>query len=235
MAASLAVRMPTRERMDDPTLPPAELAGALDGLARLNAWARAAAGITGRILDLARQSPDRPIRVLDVASGGGDVPIRIERTVTAAGHPIDVDGCDLQPTAVEYATRAAERRNSNARFFVHDVVRDPLPGGYDVVTSSLFLHHLSNDDAVTALRRMATAGRVVLVTDLVRSRTALLQVWIACRLLTRSRVNWDDGPASVRAAFTPAEATELAKRAGWADVIVARRRPCRFLLTGRAG
>jgi 2-polyprenyl-3-methyl-5-hydroxy-6-metoxy-1,4-benzoquinol methylase len=235
MAGSLVVRMPTRERMDDPALPPVELADALDGLARLNAWARSAAGLTGRILDLARQTPVRRIRVLDVASGGGDVPIRIERAVVAAGLPIEVDGCDVQPAAVEHATRAAARRSSKARFFVHDVVRDPLPGGYDVVTSSLFLHHLSDDEAVIALRRMAAAGRAVLVTDLVRSRSALLQVWIACRLLTRSRVNWHDGPASVRAAFTPAEAATLAKKADWADVAVTRRRPCRFLLTGRAG
>jgi len=235
MVGHLAVRTPTRERMDDPALPPAELADALDGLSRLNVWTRSAAGITARILDLAGRSRGRPLRVLDVASGGGDVPIRLERAVAAAGIQIEVDGCDVQPTAVEYATRAAARRNSHARFFVHDVVRDPLPGGYDVVTSSLFLHHLSNDDAVTALRRMAAAGRVVFVTDLVRSRMALLQVWIACRLLTRSRVNWHDGPASVRAAFTPVEAADLAKRAGWADVALTKRRPCRFLLTGRAG
>ena len=235
MAVNLAVRHPTRERMDDPALPPAELGDALGGLARLNAWTRSAAGLSRRIRALARLTPDRPLRVLDIASGGGDVPIRIERAVAMAGFHIEVDGCDVQPVAVEFATRAANRVRSHARFFVHDVLRDPLPDGYDVVMSSLFLHHLSDDEAVFALRRMAAAGRVVFVTDLVRSRLALAQVWLACRLLTRSRVNWLDGPVSVRAAFTPAEAAALSRRAGWVDISVTRRRPCRFLLTGRAG
>ena len=111
-------------------------------------------------------------------------------------------------------------------------IRDPLPGGFDVVTCSLFLHHLSEDDAVTVLRRMRdAAGRLVLVNDLARSRFNYLAVWLACRLTTRSRVVRFDGPASVRSAFTPAEARALAERAGLSGATVSRRFPCRFLLS----
>src|SRR5262245_6743009 len=138
MAVSLAERHPTPERMDDPALPPADLGAALDGLARLNVWTRSAAGLTGRLLDLARRTPDRPLRILDVATGGGDVPIRLERALAAAGARVEIEGCDVQPVAVEHAARTAERFRSPVRFFVQDVLREPLPGGYDVIMSSLF-------------------------------------------------------------------------------------------------
>ena len=117
-------------------------------------------------------------------------------------------------------------------FFTHDAIRDPLPDGFDVVTCSLFLHHLSDDDAGTVLRRIKdAAGRLVLVNDLARSRFNFLAVWLACHLTTRSRVVRFDGPASVRSAFTPAEAAALAGRAGMTGATVSHRFPCRFLLS----
>jgi len=103
-----------------------------------------------------------------------------------------------------------------------------------VVTCSLFLHHLSEDDAVALLRRMAdAAGALVLVNDLARSRFNYLAVWATCHALSRSRVVRYDGPASVRSAFTPREALGLAEKAGLAGATVRRRFPCRFLLTWR--
>ncbi len=235
MPVALDARHLTAELMDDPGIDPAVLDSALVGLARINAWSRAAAKLAAPILELARNTSGRPLRILDVACGGGDVPIRLHKAATAAGLSIEIEGCDNHPVAVAHATRAAEQCGVGIRFFLHDILSDPLPEGYDVVTSSLFLHHLSDDEAVVALRRMAAAGQRVIVSDLVRSRFTLLQVWIACHTLTRSRVNWYDGPVSVRAAFQPHEAAAIAARAGLVDVVVARCRPCRFLLTGRAG
>jgi hypothetical protein len=120
------------------------------------------------------------------------------------------------------------------RFFVHDALRDRLPTGFDVVTCSLFLHHLSEDDAIGLLTNMeSAAGRLILVNDLARSRFNYCAVWLACRLLTRSRVVRFDGPASVRSAFTPTEALALADRAGLHGATVQSQFPCRFLLSWR--
>src|SRR5919106_574491 len=81
-----------------------------------------------------------------------------------------------------------------------------FPTGFDVVTCSLFLHHLSADEGIALLANMENAARrLVLVNDLARSPFNFVSVWLACRLLTRSPVVRFDGPASVRSAFTPAE------------------------------
>jgi 2-polyprenyl-3-methyl-5-hydroxy-6-metoxy-1,4-benzoquinol methylase len=220
--------------MDEPGLDPAEHRTALAALARINRVSRSAGVLWPAIRVLAREYPRDRIRVLDVATGGGDVPVSLLQWARRAGVSLDVEGCDVSPTAVAAAADRARASDCPTRFFTHDAIRDPFPGGYDVVTCSLFLHHLSDDDAVTLLRRMKdAAARLVLVNDLARSRFNYLAVWVACRFLTRSRVVRFDGPASVRSAFTPREALALAERAGLTGATVARRFPCRFLLQWR--
>lgn len=227
MLHGLRARERIPELMDDPALDPAEHRRALAGLARLNRVSDSAGVLWPSIAKLAREL-NRPLRVLDVATGSGDVPRKLLARAERAGSALEVSGCDLSPTAVA----EAEREPSAARFFVHDALRDRLPSGFDVVTSSLFLHHLSEDEAVALLTNMkAAAGRLVLVNDLSRSRFSYCAVWAACHLLTRSAVVRFDGPASVRSAFTPAEALRLTERAGLSGATVRSRFPCRFLLS----
>jgi SAM-dependent methyltransferase len=226
-------RLRTRERipelMDDPALDPGEHRHALAGLARLNRVSGSAGVLWPAVRDLARELK-RAVRVLDVATGSGDVPAGLLDRAGREGIELEVAGCDISPTAISAAAAAVP----GARFFRHDALRDPLPAGFDAVTCSLFLHHLSSDDAVSLLARMkAATGRLVLVNDLARSRVNFLGVWAACRLLTASRVVRFDGPASVRSAFTPAEALALAERAGLHGATVKARFPARFLLTWR--
>ena len=119
-------------------------------------------------------------------------------------------------------------------FFVADAANSSLPNGYDVAMCSLFLHHLTNDEAESFLRKMAAAAcQLVLVNDLRRSMTGLALAYVGTRLLSRSPVVHIDGALSVRAAFTLAEVRELAERAGLRGAIVMRQWPYRYLLTWR--
>ena len=178
---SLGRRDRVPELMDDPALDPAAHRHALAGLARLNRLSDSA-GVLWPEIRLLSQTGS-PLRVLDVATGSGDVPRALAAKAARAGLTnVTFAGCDISPTAVAAAADAAP----GIHFFTHDAVRDPLPGGYDVVTCSLFLHHLSDDDAASLLAAMrAAAGRLVLVNDLARSRFNHFAVWAACRLVTR--------------------------------------------------
>jgi len=231
--SSLSRRERIPELMDDPALDQAEHRRALAGLARLNRFS-GSTGVLWRALErLAREIKGRPVRILDVATGSGDVPIGLWKQAARRGIPIAVEGCDISETALAAAREQAAMAGAQVRFFQHDALRDPLPVGFDAVTSSLFLHHLSSVDALTLLRQMATAGSVVLVNDLARSRFNYLAVWFACRVLSGSPVVRFDGPASVRSAFTPREALELAHRGGLIGATVRPRFPCRYLLEWR--
>jgi 2-polyprenyl-3-methyl-5-hydroxy-6-metoxy-1,4-benzoquinol methylase len=215
------------ELMDDPALDPAEHRYALEGIARLNRFSSSVGVLWPAIRDLAK-TLDRPVRMLDVATGGGDLPAGLLAKARRAQVRMEIAGCDISPTAI--ATASENCRGT--RFFVHDAIHEPLPDGFDVVTCSLFLHHLSVDDAVLVLGRMKKASnRFVLVNDLARSRFNYLSVAMACRVLSRSRIVRFDGPASVRSAFTPGEALAIAERAGLLGATIQRRFPCRFLLS----
>jgi 2-polyprenyl-3-methyl-5-hydroxy-6-metoxy-1,4-benzoquinol methylase len=170
--------------------------------------------------------------VLDVATGGGDVPIRLAQRAHRSGVPLQVEGCDCNPTAVTYARQHAADVGADVHFFTADALSGPLPEGYDAVFCSLFLHHLDEDQAVNFLRRLGqAAGHLVLVSDLERCRIGLLLAHLVGWVLTRSPVVRVDGPRSVEAAFTPREARELAARAGLHGASVVRCWPFRYLLS----
>ncbi len=215
------------ERMDAPDLAPKEHCQALNGLARLNAVSRPLAGLTA-VVRRAFAKLRRPVRVLDVACGGGDTVGRIIRWARRSGVPVECHGCDVSKIALTHAALTVEVTH----WHTCDVLADPLPAGFDVLTCSLFLHHVSDGDAATLLGKMRdAAGSAVVVNDLTRGPLTLGLVTLGSRVLSRSPVVHFDAPASVRAAFTPAELRALAKGAGLDGATVRPVFPCRMVLT----
>lgn len=222
------------EIIDQPDLDARRHARALEGLERVNFFSRSARIVWRPIESLAREGPLCRLRILDVATGAGDLPIALWWKARRAALEVEIDGCDVSRLAVEYARQQAEEAQAEVRFFQCDALLEPWPGDYDVVISSLFLHHLDEARAVELLRRMAAAAkRLVLVNDLMRSPAGFVLAWLGTRLLTRSDVARADGPRSVEGAFSLDEVGSLCRRAGLMDVTIQRRWPCRFLLTWR--
>ncbi len=219
------------ELMDQPGLDEQIHREALSGLARINWLSRGASMMWPTIRDTARRNCAGQLSVLDVACGSGDLAVAVKQRADRSGLRIDVSGCDISPLALEFAKERASDRGVAVRFFLADAIRDVLPGVYDVVTCSLFLHHLEQPAAITLLTRLAAVARqTVIINDLRRSRTGYWMALIFTRLLTRSHVVHVDGPLSVRAAFSLAEARELASAAGLEGAGFSRKWPQRFLM-----
>jgi 2-polyprenyl-3-methyl-5-hydroxy-6-metoxy-1,4-benzoquinol methylase len=230
----MLARQQIPEIMDDPGLDRLEHEAALRGLGRINRFSRSAAWVWGPIAQLARSSAGHRIRVLDLACGGGDVARAIARKAVAKNLPIEVQGTDISVRALEFAARCARQDGMDVRFFQLDAVTEAIPDDFDVLLCTLFLHHLSGPKAAQLLGSMAAAARkLVLVDDLVRSRAGYAIAWAGCRLLTRSRVNRYDGPASVLGAFRVAEVRSMAEAAGLSGASIRRHWPERFLLSWR--
>jgi 2-polyprenyl-3-methyl-5-hydroxy-6-metoxy-1,4-benzoquinol methylase len=219
--------------MDQPDLEQARHWHALSGLARIN-WLSGSAGILWpSIRRLAEESSGQSLRVLDVACGAGDLCIALHHRAARYGRlHFELEGVDISAQALEYARKRAEAAGAKVHFFQQDVLSGDLPSRYDVLFSSLFLHHLTEEQAVSLLKRMARAARkLLLISDLVRSRLGWTAACLVTRLVTRSDVVHTDGPRSVEGAFTPEEALALASGAGLQNATVVRRWPLRFLLT----
>jgi 2-polyprenyl-3-methyl-5-hydroxy-6-metoxy-1,4-benzoquinol methylase len=222
------------ELMDAPGLDPTQHVQALQALARVNRVSGVAGRVWEDVLHMSRERGVRgegePLRLLDVACGGGDVMLDVARRARSTDVPLEVHGCDVSPVALEHARGEAAHLGLAANFIERDVLSEGLPGGYDLVCSSLFHHHLSRSDAVELLRRMAAAGDSVLVQDLLRSTLGYVLAWSGLRLLSRSKVAHMDGPLSVRAAFTLSEIRAMAVEARLAGAVIRRGWPERFIL-----
>ncbi len=229
---NLAERLRLPELMDDPGLSRVAHCRALAGLSRLNDWSGSVRIIWRAIRSLERDGNPAGLRILDLATGAGDNPIGLWHRARRSGMTAEIDACDISPVALEYARKRSGEQGANIRFFECDALTLDCVMEYDVVISSLFLHHLTEDQATKLLRVMsAAARRMVLVNDLVRSSTGYALARAATRVLTRSHVVHVDGPRSVESAFTSREALRLAKRAGLNGAGVVPKWPCRFLLT----
>ena len=158
-----------------------------------------------------------PLRLLDVGTGAADIPMALLR---AAGPwtSIVVNAVDSRPEVIRAALELSPglATGPGLTLAVADGLALPYPdGAFDVAHASLVLHHLEPAAAVVFLRelgRVATAG--VVVNDLARGRLSWLGGWLLLHLMTRNRFTRNDGPLSVRRAYTRREARELLEAAG---------------------
>lgn len=240
VAKSLKHRHRQPELMDDPALDDAIHRQALAGLRRVNSISRTTAVFENAIIGsgVFEQSGSEPVRILDIACGGGDLVIQLSQRFRKQNRSVEIEGCDISSTAIDFATHQARDAGcKHTRFFKRDVLSDELPPrSYHFTMCSLFMHHLDEPDAIQLLKLMnQTASEAALVDDLDRTRLGYWLAWIGCRLLSRCRIVHVDGPRSVEGAFTTAEAIALAEDAGWLEPKIDRHWPERFLLSTRAG
>ena len=93
---------------------------------------------------------------------------------------------------------------------------------FDLVSCSLFIHHLSPEHVITfAKEALRVCRRAVLVNDLIRNPFHLAMVYAGMPLY-RSRITRHDAPASVRQAYTVEEMHEFFQQGGAASVEVRR-------------
>lgn len=189
-------RIVTQEILDSPDCPPAEVEKSLRDLSRINRWFGGVATTRKMIEDVAAETGRKHFSVLEVAAGHGKVPKIAARQLARRGITLEITLLD----------RARSHLPPGNRSVVADALSLPFPdNSFDLVSSSLFAHHLEPDGLVRFLNDALRVSRVaVLINDLVRHPLHLALVYAGWPLM-RSHVSRVDGVASVRRAYTPEE------------------------------
>jgi len=230
----LTQRRLTGELMDDPAVDRDELNRSLRFIRLVN---RRFGGTAAAMLHLRRWAKtwqrNETIRIIDLGTGSADIPIAIAQWAKRNGHRVHITGIDLHEKTLDEARRCIGDR-PNIELRQADALRlmdEFQPGSFDYAHAGMFLHHLEDIEVVTVLRimdRLTTRG--LIWNDLVRSGFTRTAVRIAVPPGIVPSIARHDARVSFDAAFTKAEAIDLAKRAGLSDVTYRRHLCYRFTL-----
>ena len=193
-------RVPSTELLDIDAGSPAEIATSLRDLGNINRWFGGISTTEHLLQRVVWQTGTVKLSMLEVAAGSGELPDLVRKRV--ARHGVDVQLVLLD--------RALSHLDSRGPAVAADALALPFRDqSFDVVSSSLFVHHLAPAEIVKfadeALRVCRTA---VLINDLIRHPLHLWLVY-AGQPLFRSRITRHDTVASVKQAYTAAEMRQI--------------------------
>lgn len=163
---------------------------------------------------IAKSEIKKPLKILDVGFGFGDSLHEIGRWADRRKIRVDLCGVDINPWAREVAERDPRRDTRSIRFQTADVfsLEDEK---FDLIISSLFTHHLSDQELVRFLgwmTRHSTLGWFI--NDLHRHPVPYIVIKLASRALGYSRMITNDGPISVARSFRRKEWREYLRESG---------------------
>lgn len=204
-------RRPSCELLDTDAGTPKEVSDSLLDLRWFNRWFGGIATVE-RMIDLVVQTTgNRSLSILEVASGEGYILKTLQGRYSTRGLTLKITLLDR--VQAHFPENGALPRVSG------DALSLPFrDGSFDLVSSSLFIHHLAPEQVVAFNREaLRVARHGVMVHDLIRSRLHLATAYAGSPLY-RSRLTRNDAPASVKQAYTLREMEQLVEQAGAARV-----------------
>ncbi len=177
-----------------------ELGTAFRDLRMINRWFGGVGTMVSMLERVARKAGARQLSMLDVGGAGGDL-------AREAAQRLRHLGVRLSLTVADRAASHLDRRLPGV---AGEATALPFRDcSFDVVGCSLLAHHLDPEQVKRfASEALRVCRLAVLINDLRRSRVHLALVYAGLPLF-RSRLTRNDGPASVRAAYTPEEIRQL--------------------------
>jgi ubiquinone/menaquinone biosynthesis C-methylase UbiE len=207
-----------KELLDGPLADRAAIEANLRDLTRIN---RMTGGAALSVWAVRLLLPDGGT-VVDVGAGAADIPVRLLADAGRRGTRLEVTATDSRQEVLDaaLAIRPALGHMPGLTLGLADGLRLSWPdASFDVGHTSMVIHHLEPDEAVVFLAELRrVAGRGIVVNDLARGRLAWLGAWLISHTLAASRFTRNDGPLSVRRAYTREEMEGLIRRAGLAPV-----------------
>ena len=172
----------------------------------------------------------KTITVCEIGCGGGDNLVAIINWCNKRNIDIRCIGIDIKNECIEFAKKNVSSKN--VHFIVSDYRLINFDNKPDIIFSSLFCHHFTDDELVEMLRWMkyhSVAG--FFINDLHRHVVAYNFIKYATKFFSRSYLVKNDAPLSVLRGFRKKEWQGIFERAGISDYAIQWKWAFRYLIT----
>ncbi|MGB7070152.1 MAG: methyltransferase domain-containing protein [Pyrinomonadaceae bacterium] len=170
--------------------------------------------------------------LLDVGCGSGELLRIIADFARDTGRKAKLAGIDLNEISASI-TKSRSSDYPEVSAVRGDAFNLPFADNeFDYAISSLFFHHLTDEQIPFALKEMTrVAHRGIVVIDLERSVTAWFLYQLFCLTNRISTLVRQDGSLSIRKGFRVGEFEKLAGELGLANAAILRSHPYRVVLS----
>lgn len=175
-------------------------------------------------------SSGQPLTICEIGCGGGDNLRAISQWLQKRKINASFTGIDINPHCIAHAKATSGLQQ--ALWMVSDYRQAVFEQKPDIIFSSLFCHHFTEDQLAFMLRWMQSNARLgFFVNDLHRHRLAYYSIKLLTRLFSRSYLVKNDAPLSVRRGFTGKELKSLMQQAGIENCSIEWKWAFRWLVT----
>ncbi len=206
-------RTDEREIMDDFTLEGKALRTNLDILASINKWLGGNQVSLNGIQKLIKKLPrDQKLVIVDLGCGNGDMLRRVSKLGDRIGYQFKLMGIDANKDSIQYATLLS-LGYKNITFHQMNIFSEEFKGlTYDIALSTLFLHHLNNEEIIDKLSLLNKQARVgIVVNDLHRNKVAYF-LFNIISFFINNKIIRNDGLVSIRRGFKKDELVNFANK-----------------------
>ena len=156
----------------------------------------------------------KKISVCEIGCGGGDNLVAIVHWCKKNKIEVHCTGIDLKKECIEFASQK-EGLQGNTHWVISDYAEVKFAEKPDIIFSSLFCHHFTNESLVNQLRWMEQNSRIgFFINDLHRHWLAYHSIRVLTQLFSKSFLVKNDAPLSVARGFVKNEWALIFQYAG---------------------
>jgi len=153
------------------------------------------------------------LNIVEIGCGGGDNLRAIRNWAERIHFPVQLKGIDINPECIAYAKQ--QKRNRGIEFITSDYKNLLFDQKADIIFSSLFCHHFTEEELVFMLKWMRQNSHLgFFINDLHRHWLAYYSIKLLTKLFSKSYLVKNDAPLSVQRGFKRKEWNIIFKQAG---------------------
>tara|TARA_R110000868_G_scaffold338866_1_gene599604 strand:+ start:508 stop:1221 length:714 start_codon:yes stop_codon:yes gene_type:complete len=200
------------EIMDDFSINGKILHRTLDTLANINKWLGGNKVTLNGLKKVLKYHPKKePLTIIDLGCGSGDMLRKVASFGKKGGYTFRLIGIDANKDAMVYA-RQLSKNYPEISFTDCDVFSEEFESlTYDVVLSTLFLHHFDENQIINLLSSLKKRAKLgIVVNDLHRHPMAYYLFKMVC-LTIKNKMIIEDGLTSILRGFKRKDLEKFSK------------------------